>query len=90
MTVTVEPEWDEQSRQTAIALAHVDLCPLCGRPSDVCQDPNRQDDWLAGPPIRCHAYTALLQAQARVTEDTNPQSAALIWTTELREGATNG
>lgn len=91
MTTTMaEPEWDEQTRETAMALDSVDLCPLCGRPSEVCQDPDLQDDWAVGLPVRCHASTALMQAQARVTEETNPNSGALLWNVRLREGVRRG
>ena len=91
MTTTMaEPEWDEDARATAIALDRVDLCPLCGRPPSVCQDPRREFDWQALPPVRCHAHTARLRAQQQVTEETNPQSGALLWGVALAEEAPHG
>lgn len=94
MTTTMaEPEWDTETRELVLAYAKVDLCPRCGRPSFICQDPDLQFNWRVPPPVRCHATTALIQAQARVDEKSNPQSGALMWHTELvladdREGGT--
>jgi hypothetical protein len=87
MTTTMaEPEWDEQTRDLALAYEQVDLCPACGRPSFICQDPEFQFDWVVLPPTRCHAKTALLAAQAQVTEATNPQVQALLWQVTLNQG----
>lgn len=80
-----EPEWDQETRDLALAYAAVDLCPVCAGPAYLCQDPALQDNWRALPPVRCHRRTALLQAQAQVTEKTNPQMAALMWRTVLVE-----
>jgi hypothetical protein len=81
-----EPEWDEATRDLALALDSVDMCPICGGPSYLCQDPQRQDDWQAADPIRCHAQTARLQRAKNVTEETNPHTSALIWPVRLRGG----
>lgn len=89
-TTMAEPEWDEQTRETVMALEGVDLCPLCGRPSEVCQDPERQFDWAVPEPTRCHASTALMAAQRGVTEETNPQPQALLWSVHLRGGVSRG
>jgi hypothetical protein len=81
----VEPEWDEHTRNLALALDHVDLCQVCGRPASLCQDPARQDDWQVGQPVRCHATTALRQTQRTFTEETNPVVEALMWPVILRD-----
>jgi hypothetical protein len=78
-----EPEWDEETRNLALGLDGVDLCPLCGLPSYLCQDPELQFKWRVPQPTRCHVTTAKLAAQASVSEETNPQSAALLWGIEL-------
>lgn len=80
-----EPEWDQGTRDLVLALDAVDLCPFCGQPTAVCQDPERQDDWVATDPVRCHAQTARLARQKNVTEQTNPQAGALLWPVRLRE-----
>lgn len=79
-----EPEWDDATRELVLAYDAMDLCQVCGRPASLCQDPERQFDWEVGAPIRCHATTALLQAQSGVSEETNPQVNALIWPIGLR------
>lgn len=83
MTRQAEPEWDEETRNLALANDAVEICPKCGRPTFVCQDPEHQFDWKVPAPVRCHAATALLQAAQRVTEETNPQAAALVWDVRL-------
>lgn len=79
-----EPEWDEATRDLALALDAVPMCPVCGGPSYLCQDVARQDDWQAGDPIRCHAQTARLQRAKGVTEETNPHTQALIFPVRLK------
>lgn len=78
-----EPEWDEETRTLAQAYEQVDLCPLCGGPAYLCQDPDLQDRWRAKAPVRCHKQTAVLRDQAKVSEQTNPQMNALLWGAEL-------
>jgi hypothetical protein len=88
MTTTTEPEWDDEGRKTVLALAVYDesLCPLCGQPSHICQDPANQFKWHAPEPVRCHATTALLAKQKGYTEETNPQVQALMFGVRLNEG----
>lgn len=78
-----EPEWDQESRDLALALDAVPMCPVCGGPSYLCQDPDRQDDWHGEDPIRCHAQTARLARAKGVTEETNPHASALIFPVRL-------
>lgn len=80
-----EPEWDDESRALAIAYNDVDLCPSCGGPAYLCQDPELQEQWKAEPPVRCHRTTAILRAQKSMTEETNPQLGALLWRAVLDE-----
>ncbi len=80
-----EPEFDDDTRALMLAVDQVDLCPSCGGPAYLCQDPDLQFDWRVPAPVRCHATTALLAAQARVTEETNPQHAALLWRVALAD-----
>lgn len=81
-----EPEWDEATRDLALALDDVRLCPVCGGPAYLCQDPERQFDWRADDPVRCHAQTARLERAKGVTEETNPHVEALIWPVRLMDG----
>ena len=85
MTTMAEPEWDADTRDLVLAFeVDLDLCPLCGQPTEICQNPDRQFDWEAGPPIRCHATTARREAQAKVSDETNPHADALLWPVRLR------
>lgn len=87
MTTTLaEPEWDEETRNLVLALDAVDICPLCRNPTAICQDPDRQFDWRAGAPVRCHVTTARLLAQRGVTEQSNPAVQALLWPVILAKG----
>ena len=89
MTTSDAPEWDDDTRSLALALELYDdgCCTLCGQPSWICQATENQDSFIVPAPVRCHATTALHQAQARVTEETNPQHEALLWSVQLTEGA---
>lgn len=80
----VEPEWDTETRDLALAYDAVELCPRCGGPAYLCQDPALAERWGAEKPVRCHRTTALREAQKGVTEATNPVVDALIWRSTLR------
>lgn len=82
-----EPEWDDQTRDLALAHTAVNICPRCGGPAYLCQDPALQDSWKVPPPVRCHRTTVLRKQQRAVTEQTNPVTDALIWGTVLDEQA---
>lgn len=86
-TRMVDPEWDEDTRNLAVGLSQVDLCPVCGSPSFICQDPVNEFNWKVLPPVRCHRKSALVAAQRKVTEETNPVPEALLWRVVLSAGA---
>lgn len=46
----------------ALAQHRDSLCPLCGRPIEVCTDPVNEPRWESGQPTRCHATTAVRRA----------------------------
>lgn len=54
------------------------LCPLCGLPTRICQNPANEGLFDAEDPTRCHASTALILRQERYGEDA-PQREALLW-----------
>lgn len=85
-TTLAEPEWDEETRNLALAHDAVNICPLCKGPAAICQDPARQFDWRAQAPVRCHITTARLLAQRGVSEQTNPAVGALLWPVSLVKG----
>lgn len=56
------------------------LCPCgCGYPAEVSQDPENEDRFRAGLPIRCHARTALVVAQKAQEGTEVPAPEALLW-----------
>lgn len=79
-----EPEWDQASRDLALALDQVALCTVCGGPAELCQDPAREFDWQVPEPIRCHRTTRVRERQALMTEQSNPHQDALVWRVALR------
>jgi hypothetical protein len=85
ITTMAEPEWDEQTRNQALAYELAPLCPACGGPAEECQDPEREFDWQVPPPVRCHRKTALGHAQRGVTEQSNPVPEALLWRVVSKE-----
>lgn len=88
MTTTMaEPEWDEDTRNLALALDRAPLCPACGGAAELCQDPATEFAWEVPQPVRCHRTTALHRVQRGYTEETNPFPEALLWRVVLRDGA---
>lgn len=83
MTTLAEPEWDQQSRDVALALTNAPVCPVCKGDPALCQSEEYGDAWVAESPIRCHRTTALREAQAafdkRHGDETNPHKDALVW-----------
>jgi hypothetical protein len=75
-------------RAEALALAHVPrrLCPLCGRPLDVCTDGGRRPDFTpstrpAGPRL------AILEKQRASDGDNkkpDPNASAYLWAATTR------
>lgn len=84
MTTLAEPEWDQATRDLTLARDAVAMCQVCGGPAYLCQDAERQDDWKAEPPVRCHRTTAARAHQGKFSEKTNPHLDALVWPVTLR------
>lgn len=84
-----EPEWDDTERTWMLTLQRYranERCPRCGGPKWVCQDPEAEQTWEAGLPVRCHITTAILRAQTAYQENagqgSHPQ--ALTWPVKVR------
>lgn len=83
-TVTTgEPEWDDDARGMALALAEYEagLCPRCNHPLAETTDAAHEDRYVAADPIRCHRCTATEQASRRYAE--SPTPGALLLPVEL-------
>lgn len=87
MTIS-EPRFTEQDRAELLALAlyREGLCPLCGRPLDVCTAPEE-----GGPEYDvlwqvCGATRAKLEQQrATYGDKEHPNRAAHLWGTTIRK-----
>jgi hypothetical protein len=91
MTTRAELEWDDDTRALALGLAAFEdtLCPACGRPTSVCQNPDNDGRFAVRDPIRCHVTTAL---SMRVDADKDKKQLApdaLLYNVELI-GASRG
>jgi hypothetical protein len=76
MTTTLaEPEWDQSTRDAALALDLYEssLCPLHGGPRHECMN---GQEYVAGEPYRCAVTTA--RSVARDGTD-YPHPEALLW-----------
>jgi hypothetical protein len=84
-----EVEWDEVEQTWMLALQYYrdGLCPACGRPVDVCQNPDNEMKWTSPPPVRCHATTAVRERQdAQTSGKVKPRHAdALLYRAELKD-----
>lgn len=80
-----EPEWDEEQVGWMLALAEWEnaLCPACGRPASVCQDPMTEFRLSVPPPTRCHITTAVRRAQKQYEKSEHPE--ALLFGAVLRD-----
>jgi hypothetical protein len=80
-----EPEWDDDTRALALGLADFEdsLCPACGRPSSVCQNPDNDGRFAVLDPIRCHATTALSIKTDRDREKHTLAPDALLYEVQL-------
>lgn len=56
-----DPEWDDEGRRLALALAmyEADLCSGCGLPRYETNDPANEFRYVPMQAVRCHACTAL-------------------------------
>lgn len=57
------------------------ICPICGYPKEICQAAENANQFVANPPSRCHATTALKQFQ-KDNEYEHPE--ALVWSASIK------
>jgi YD repeat-containing protein len=67
---THDPEWSEED--LGFAKAHrrreAERCPGCGLPLSETTDPDREGEYEAPPPTRCHACTPLEHRKSEYRE----------------------
>src|SRR3954468_9041312 len=75
---TLETEWDDESRDLAMALAmwESDLCPQCRQPMSETTARENEGRYVPHPAIRCHYCTASRAAGEQYHD--SPQSEALF------------
>ncbi|MGA4989865.1 hypothetical protein [Nonomuraea bangladeshensis] len=68
--VTYDAEWTEEDLAYAKAHRRIehDRCPGCGLPLSETTDPDREGDYEAPPPMRCHACTPMEHRKSEYTE----------------------
>jgi hypothetical protein len=91
MTTRPEVEWDDDTRALALGLAAFEdtLCPACGRPTSVCQNPDNDGRFAVRDPIRCHVTTALSMRLHADRDKKQLAPDALLYNVELI-GGTDG
>jgi hypothetical protein len=87
---TREPEYTDRDRGELIALAvyREGLCPLCGRPLDVCTSHEETGPEFAADYVPCRATLAILEKQRALTDGgkkTKPNAPAYLWAATIRK-----
>ena len=59
------------------------LCPSCGWPKSVCQDPMTEFTARVPPPTRCHVTTAVNRAQKAYSEAPGANPDGLLWRVQV-------
>lgn len=86
----LEPEWDEESRDLAIAFAmfEADLCPGCNSPLSETLDAENEGRYRASAPVRCHSCTAREQTADAYSDV--PQAGSLLFPVTFHKAESNG
>lgn len=85
---TREPLYTDQDRAELLALAvyRDGLCPLCGRPREICTAPEEGGPQYEVTWQTCGASRALLEQQRGTYSDKpHPNRAAHLWGTTIRK-----
>lgn len=88
-----ETEWDETEQAWMLALQDYrdSLCPLCGWPTTICQEPLNAHNFRAKLPTRCYVTTVIdiAQTEERAAYGKEPpQARARLWGAELQNHLT--
>lgn len=86
-----EVEWDETEVGWFKALQEwrdEDVCPSCGWPKAICQDPRLSVGGVTIPaPTRCHITTAMAAAQTAYEKAPGANPHGLLWRAEVKGAA---
>jgi hypothetical protein len=86
---TTEPRWTDRDRAEALALAvyRDDLCPLCGRPLDVCTSMEGEGPDFSATYTACRASVAIVEKQRAISDNGKspvPYASAYLWAATTR------
>lgn len=86
MSSRPEPEWDDVEVGWMLALQHwrESICPSCGWPKAICQDPTTEFRLNVPLPTRCHVTTAVDRAQESYSSLPGARLGGLLWRAEIR------
>jgi hypothetical protein len=80
-----EPRWTDQDRAEVLALTlyREGLCPLCGRPVDVCTSHEETGPEFTATYTACRATLARIEKQRGMADQKKPDpyAAAYLWAT---------
>ncbi len=82
-----EVEWDETEQEWMRALAawrDEHICPSCGWPKAICQDPMAEWYVEVPDPTRCHVTTALRRAQNAYSDRKGSNPDGLLWGARIK------
>lgn len=79
------PEWDDEARGLALALAayEAELCPGCRQPLAETTAPENEGRYVAAAPVLCHRCAA--SSMAGEAYQDHPHASALLLQVELRD-----
>jgi hypothetical protein len=60
-----------------------EICPACGYPKSVCQDPGTENAVHVLAPTRCHVTTALREAQEAYRHSPGARPDGLLWNVDF-------
>jgi hypothetical protein len=86
---TTESRWTDEDRAEALALAlyRSGLCPLCGRPIEVCTSDEEKGPAFGVEQSTCRATLAIVEKQRSLTDGgkkAHPYAPAFLWAATTR------
>lgn len=78
----------DRAEALALGLYRAGLCPLCGRPVDVCTSDEESGPAFGVDQSTCRATLAIVERQRALTDNgkkPNPYAPAFLWAATTRE-----
>lgn len=61
------------------------ICPMCGWPKEICQDPAAEFNIEVPAPTRCHVTTAMRRTQEDYRAQPGARPDGLLWSAAIRQ-----